>query len=149
MKTLYESILSSTKSGVIQLSSKNIVNLFPRSQLMGFFDTNKMEEDATKITGKKPAYSSEAFAQILISKPILKRYYDLFFDEDMNPHEKNQKVTEAITDIFKDYIRSKKYLEFSFYCHRSNIYKGFELGIHYISSFKNRHISENILILKK
>lgn len=149
MKSLYESILSSTKSGVVQLSNKNIGSLFPRSQLMGFFDTNKMEEDATKITGKKPAYSSEAFAQILISKPILKRYYDLFFDEDINPHEKNQKVTEAITDIFKDYIRSKKSLEFSFYCHRSNIYKGFELGIHYISSFKNRHISENILILKK
>lgn len=149
MKTLYESILSSTKSGVIQLSSNNIGNLFPRSQLMGFFDTNKMTEDATKITGKKPAHYSEAFAQILISKPILKRYYDLFFDEDMNPHEKNQKVTEAIEDIFKDYIKSKKYLEFSFYCHRSNIYKGFELGIHYISSFKNRPISENILILKK
>ena len=72
-----------------------------------------------------------------------------FFDEDMNPHEKNQKVTEAIIDIFNDYIRSKKDLEFNFYCHRSNIYKGFELGIHYISSFKNRPISENILILKK
>jgi hypothetical protein len=149
MKTLYESILSSTKSGVIQLSSKNIGNLFPRSQLMGFFDTNKMWEDVKKMTGKKPSHFSEAFAQILISKPILKRYYDLFFDEDMNPHEKNQKVTEAIEDIFKDYIRSKKVLEFNFYCHRSNIYKGFELGIHYISSFKNRPISENILILKK
>lgn len=149
MKTLYESILSSTKSGVIQLSSKNIVKLFQRPELMGYFDTNKMEEDATKIMGKKPSSSSEAFAQILISKPILKRYYDLFFDEDMNPHEKNQKVTEAIVDIFKDYIRSKKALEFNFYCHRSNIYKGFEFGIHYISSFKNRHRSENILILKK
>lgn len=149
MKSLYESILSSTKSGVIQLSSENIGRLFQRPELRCYFDTNKMEEDAKKIMGKKPSYSSEAFAQILISKPILKRYYDLFFDEDMNPHEKNQKVTEAIIDIFKDYIRSKKDLEFNFYCHRSNIYKGFELGIHYISSFKNRPISENILILKK
>lgn len=149
MKTLYESILSSTKSGVIQLSSKNIGNLFPKTELIGYFDTKKMSEDATKFMGKKPSYSSEAFAQILISKPILKRYYDLFFDEDMNPYEKNQKVTEAIVDIFKDYIRITKDLEYSFYCHRSNIYKGFELGIHYKSSFKNRPKSENILILKK
>ena len=149
MKSLYESILSSTKSGAIKLSSNNIVKLFQRPELRCYFDTNKMEEDATKIMGKKPSYPSEAFAQILISKPILKRYYDLLFDEDMNPHEKNQKVTEAIIDIFKDYIRSKKDLEFSFYCHRSNIYKGFEFGIHYISSFKNRPISENILIFKK
>ena len=149
MKSLYESILSSTKSGAIKLSSNNIVKLFQRPELRCYFDTNKMEEDATKIMGKKPSYPSEAFAQILISKPILKRYYDLLFDEDMNPHEKNQKVTEAIIDIFKDYIRSKKDLEFNFYCHRSNIYKGFEFGIHYISSFKNRPISENILIFKK
>ena len=149
MKTLYESILSSTKSGAIQLSSKNIERLFQRPELRCYFDTNKMYEDATKIMGKKPSSSSEAFAQILISKPILKRYYDLFFDENMNPNEKNQKVTEAIIDIFKDYIRSKKDLEFNFYCHRSNIYKGFEFGIHYISSFKNRPISENILIFKK
>ena len=149
MKSLYESILSSTKSGVIQLSSENIGRLFQRPELRCFFDTKKMEEDVTKITGKKPEYYSEAFAQILISKPILKRYYDLFFDENMNPYEKNQKVTEAIMDIFKDYIRSKKDLEFNFYCHRSNIHKGFEFGIHYKSSFKNRPMSENILILKK
>jgi hypothetical protein len=149
MKTLYESILSSTKSGVIQLSNKNIGQLFPKTGLMFYFDGNKMWEDVKKMAGKKPSHFSEAFAQILISKPILKRYYDLFFDEDMNPHEKNQKVTEAIIDIFKDYIRSKKDLEFNFYCHRSNIYKGFELGIYYKSSFKNRPMSENILILKK
>ena len=149
MKSLYESILSSTKAGAIQLSNKNIERLFQRPELRCYFDTNKMYEDVTKIVGKKPSSTSEAFAQILISKPILKKYYDLFFDEDMNPHEKNQKVTEAIIDIFKDYIRSKKDLEFNFYCHRSNIYKGFELGIHYTSSFKNRPISENILILKK
>ena len=149
MKSLYESILSSTKAGGIQLTNKNIGQLFPKTELMFYFDENKMWEDVKKMTGKKPSHFSEAFAQILISKPILKRYYDLFFDEDMNPYEKNQKVTEAIMDIFKDYIRSKKDLEFNFYCHRSNIYKGFELGIHYISSFKNRPMSENILILKK
>jgi hypothetical protein len=149
MKTLYESILSSTKAGGIQLTNKNIGQLFPKTELMFYFDENKMWEDVKKMTGKKPSHFSEAFAQILISKPILKRYYDLFFDENMNPYEKNQKVTEAIVDIFKDYIRSTKDLEFNFYCHRSNIYKGFELGIHYISSFKNRSRSENILILKK
>jgi hypothetical protein len=149
MKSLYESILSSTKAGGIQLTNKNIGQLFPKTELMFYFDENKMWEDVKKMTGKKPSHFSEAFAQILISKPILKRYYDLFFDENMNPYEKNQKVTEAIVDIFKDYIRSTKDLEFNFYCHRSNIYKGFELGIHYISSFKNRSKSENILILKK
>jgi hypothetical protein len=162
MKTLYESILSSTKAGGIQLTNKNIGQLFPKTELTFYFDTDKMWEDVKKMTGKKPSYFSEAFAQILISKPILKRYYDLFFDENMNPHEKNQKVTEAIVDIFKDYIRSPKEIKdifkdrfrdskCNFYCHRSNIYKGFELGVHYKSefSFGNRPTSENILILKK
>lgn len=162
MKSLYESILSSTKAGGTQLTSKNIGQLFPKTELTFYFDTNKMWEDVKKMTGKKPSHFSEAFAQILISKPILKRYYDLFFNEDMNPHEKNQKVTEAIVDIFKDYIRSTKEIKdifkdnsrdskCSFYCHRSNIYRGFELGIHYKSEFSigNRPTSENILILKK
>lgn len=162
MKSLYESILSSTKAGAVQLSRNNIGKLFPETELTFYFDTNKMWEDVKKMTGKKPSCFSDAFAQILIAKPILKRYYDLFFDENMNPHEKNQKVTEAIVDIFKDYIRSPKEIKdifkdsfrdpkYNFYCHRSNIYKGFELGIHYKSEFSigNRLKSENILILKK
>lgn len=144
MKTLYESILSSTKSGAAQFTEKNIGNLFPRTNLHLFFDTKKMHEDAKKLTGKNPSYPSEAFAQILTSKPILKKYYDVFFDEKMTPQDKNEKVTEAINEIFKDYLKDGHY---NFFCHRSNIYRGFELGILYKA--ERGYHSENILILKE